>query len=321
MARTRRSFWTITLVSVAILAAIFYGTVEHYRVQIYQAAINLQIKQANMSKHHVQVGDFNIAYLESNGNDNKPVLLMVHGFSASKANWLALAVQLKDDFHMIALDLPGHGETTQLANKSYDLDRQVERLHAFMAALHKDRFAIIGNSMGGGISALYAATYPQQISHVILLDAAGITDVKSEYTKDVDAGINPLIVKSPKDFDYMLGFVMVHKPFMPWPLKQVSTEKLIQRAAINATIFSDLVGKHDYNFKDAITHITAPTLIGWGDHDRILAPGNAAIFKSLIPNAQIHMFKDVGHVPMMEVPKQCADVVRKFIQSSSQHAL
>ena len=315
-----RSVWLTILVLIGVLGTAIYGALEHYKFELYQAAMHARAEQARMSTHHIQVGEFNVAYLENDLRDKKPTLLMVHGFGASKENWLDLAIQLKDDFHMIAVDLPGHGETTQLKDKSYDLDAQVQRLHAFMAAIGIQHFSIIGNSMGGGITALYAGTYPDQIQSAILLDPAGITDVKSEYQRYLDEGRNPLIVRSPQDFDYLLSFVAARKPFIPWPLTEVSTEKMIRRSAMNAQIFKDITGAHEYDFKQAITRITAPTLVGWGDQDRVLAPGNAKIFQQLIPHSKIQLFTQVGHVPMLEVPAKCAQVVKDFIRQAGKIA-
>lgn len=297
----------------AFFAVAAYGLLDRYKVELYESAMALQEQSLRLKPLTVQVEGFEWSYLENDLRGQKPTLLMVHGFGAFKENWLDLATQLKDEFHLVLVDLPGHGASSFDPALRYDLDDQVQRLHAFTQAIGLQAFHIIGNSMGGGIAALYGGLYPEQISSVILLNPAGIRDVKSQYDQYLDKGENPLIVENEADFEFLVDFAMEQRPFIPWPFTTVSTQRMQQRKAKNDQIFSDLVGTHQFEFKDVITNITSPTLVVWGKQDRVLAAGNAVEFQRLIPHAQVALLEGVGHAPMLEIPVQCADLVRNFI--------
>lgn len=306
----------IVIAALAFVTVGAYGLLDHYKTELYHGALSLQQDNARLQARRAQAAGFDWAYLENDQRGIKPTLLMVHGFGASKENWLDLAAVLKDDYHTVLVDLPGHGETNFDPALHYDLDEQVERLHQFLATIGLTSFHMIGNSMGGAITAFYAATYPAQVQSAVLLNPGGITDVKSEYNKFLDQGQNPLIVEDEDDFDFLVQFAMEQRPFIPWPISAVSTEKMRQRKDINAHIFADIVGAHRYDFKAVIAQISAPTLVVWGKQDRVLAAGNATEFQRLIPGSQVALLEDVGHAPMLEIPQQCADMVRNFTQTS-----
>jgi len=300
----------------AVIAVAGYGLLDHYKMDVYHGAVALQADMAGLQKKQVNAAGFEWTYFENNLKGQKPTLLQVHGFGASKENWLDLSRHLKDDFHLVAVDLPGHGETTFNPALQYDLDDQVQRLHAFTQAIGIQQFHMIGNSMGGGISALYAGTFPDNVASVILLDPAGIFDAKSEFDDYLDKGENPLIVESEEDFAFLVDFVMVQAPPIPWPLSAASTIMMRERKPLNDQIFVDLTGEHDFVFKDVITRITAPALIVWGKQDRVLNADNASEFQRLIPASKVTLLDNVGHVPMMEVPADTADLVRSFTSVS-----
>ena len=302
----------IALGSLAFVTAAAYGLLDRYKMEVYQGALQLQADAAGLQPRQINVAGFDWVYLENGLKGQKPTLLLVHGFGASKENWLDLSRHLKDDFHLVLVDLPGHGETSFDPAQKYDLDDQVQRLHAFTQAIGISQFHMIGNSMGGGISALYAGTYPGTVASTILLNPAGIFDVRSEFDGYLDQGHNPLIVEDEEDFQFLVSFVMEQQPFIPWPISAASTEKLRQKKAVNDQIFADLTGAHDFVFKDVITHISNPTLIVWGKQDRVLAAGNAAEFQRLIPASKVALLEGVGHVPMMEIPAETATLVRDF---------
>lgn len=309
----------IGIFSTGILAAIAvagYGLLDHYKMDIYRNAVTLQADMAGLQKKQANAAGFEWTYLENTLKGQKPTLLQVHGFGASKENWLDLSRHLKDDFHLVAVDLPGHGETTFNPALEYDLDDQVQRLHAFTQAIGIQNFHMIGNSMGGGISALYAGTFPDDVAGIILLNPAGIFDAKSEFDNHLAKGENPLIVENEDDFAFLVDFVMVKAPPIPWPLSAASTIMMRERKPQNDQIFVDLTGEHDFVFKDVITRISAPALIVWGKQDRVLNADNASEFQRLIPASKVTLLDNVGHVPMMEVPVDTAALVRDFTSAS-----
>lgn len=308
----------LCLLSLLVLAG--YALLDHYKMEVYRGAMGLQQKAAGLHQRQIGTAGFDWAYLENDLKGQKPTLLQVHGFGASKENWLDLSRHLQHDFHLVLVDLPGHGETSFDPAVRYDIDDQVQRLHAFTQAIGIAQFHMIGNSMGGAISALYAATHPDNVASVMLLNPSGIFDAKSELDTHLQQGRNPLVVENADDFAFLVEFTMEQAPFIPWPLSAAATELMKQRRATNNLIFSHISGSHGYVFKDAITRITAPTLIVWGKQDRALNAANASEFQRLIPGSQVLLLDNVGHVPMLEIPAQTATMVQEWTATTAKAA-
>ena len=115
----------------------------------------------------------------------------------------------------------------------------------------------------------------------------------------------------------LMDFALEQKPFLPWPVASIMEQESIANANINEKIFKDIITEpHDYNFKQALTQIKAPTLIMWGRADRVIAVDNADVFQSLIPGAKKVIFEGVGHAPMIEIPKESAKVFIDFIKQA-----
>ncbi|MAD44203.1 MAG: alpha/beta hydrolase [Oceanospirillaceae bacterium] len=265
------------------------------------------------------VGDVQMNYMERQADG--PVVVLVHGFSANKETWLKLAAELPENYYLIAPDLAGHGETPAPDNGDYNLVRQAERIHALMAAKGIRRFHIAGNSMGGAISAIYATLYPQQLESLILIDSAGVDAPQpSLFMQSLAEGQNPLIATDKKSFEYRWNLIMEEPPFVPWPIRPAIVRKTINRADINREIFSDMLAtKETLNEKrfeqDLHRKVTMPTLILWGEKDHILDVSAAGVFKQLIPQAEVTIYPETGHVPQIEVPEETAASLVQFISS------
>lgn len=150
---------------------------------------------------------------------------------------------------MVAVDLPGHGQSFKDMNVRYDIDDQVRYLNTILGKLNVDRFHIAGNSMGGAISALYAATYPEKVASLVLLNPAGISTHRSQMADMLDRGENPLVVSTDDDFFELMDFAMEKKPFIPWPVSSVLAEKAVADKAIRERFLRILPGIISTTFK------------------------------------------------------------------------
>src|SRR5699024_9942075 len=86
-------------------------------------------RAAGLETHHLEADDSDIAYYE--GGDG-PVMVLVHGYGSDRTIWLSLAKELSDRFHLIIPDMPGWGDSSRIANGDYRIQKQAERLHAFL---------------------------------------------------------------------------------------------------------------------------------------------------------------------------------------------
>ncbi len=294
----------VVIAALVLLYFAFPGTV-------YKLAILAGQKAAGLTEKSVEVDDHRIAYLE--GGRGATVLL-IHGYSADRNNWLRFARYLTPKYHVVIPDLAGFGESSRLQGATYDIESQVKRLDRFAETLKLAKFHVAGNSMGGQIAGVYAAAHPQKVLSLGLFAPGGIqSPEKSELWKMLEKGTNPLLISSPDDFDRMLKMVFVKVPPMPYPVKKAAIEQAIRNRSFNEKIAGDLRNK-PLALEPFLSRIKAPTLILWGDRDNLLHVSSVPILEKAIPNHQTVIMKDCGHVPMMERPRETADHYLKFLK-------
>lgn len=316
MSFIRRSLLPLAAVSMLAMG----GCTNTQQDALYHKVVNMGRNVAGFELRTTDVGDVQMSYLERPGNG--PVVLLVHGFSANKDTWLRFTADLPEDWHVIAPDLAGHGDTPAPTDGDYGLVHQAERLHALMAKVGASKFHIAGNSMGGAISAIYATLYPEQVASLILIDAAGVdAPHPSDFIKGLADGKNPLIATDEASFENRWNLVMAKPPVLPWPLRPALIRDTIRRAAINREIFADMLATRDTleanHFEEQLTEkAKMPALILWGEKDQVLDVSMVDVFKQKLPQAQVKIFPGVGHVPMMEIPQETADAVSQFIASA-----
>lgn len=284
------------------------------RQGIYETAIGLERSSAGLEADTVMVDDLKIAYLRNHQAVDGDTIVMIHGFGANKDNWTRLAGHLTDDFNVYAIDLPGHGESSKPLDIGYRLEDQAGYVARIMKTLSVENAHIMGNSMGGAITALYAASYPERVKSAVLFDPAGILEYESELVDLVMDGDNPLIPKQPGDFERLMDFALEKKPFVPWPIMGVMEERAIANRDVNEVIFAAIRDAgFESDFRNAITRIQAPVLIIWGKEDRVINYRNGEVFAAAIPDARLELMEGIGHAPMVEAPEESAELFRAFL--------
>ncbi len=269
---------------------------------------------AGLDSRQVQVGDFNIHYYEG-GPQGAETILMIHGFGADKDNWPRFSRQLTARYHVIALDLPGFGDSSK-PEASYDVGTQVERLNTFVKALGIRKLHLIGNSMGGHIAALYAARHPEEVLSVALFNNAGINAPQaSELFKRLDRGdANPLLVRNADDFSSMLDLLFVEKPPLPESLKQHLAQRAMASHDFNQKIFNQLRERY-IPLEPELVKIQVPTLLLWGDQDQILDVSSIKVMQPLLKQPSVVIMQACGHLPMIERPEETAEHYQTFLDS------
>jgi len=288
----------------------------HYRYELYDLAIRFETDKAKLSAKRTSIDHQNYYYLSRDIKSPNKTVILLHGFSANKENWLRFSQNLPQNYQIFALDLLGHGEHDIKLDSTYSIESQVAYLHTFMSELIKQPVHIVGNSMGGAIASLYAATYPDDIKTLMLISPAGIHDIPSKMDKIIEEkGTNPLIAHSVDQFFEVVDFVMEDQPFIPDSILRVQAEKSVKRYELNQKIFSDIRQDLNKNLDQKFSRIQAQTLILWGKEDRVINVENIKRYAELIPNAKPRIIEDIGHLAMIEAPELAAQA---FIKLSSE---
>ena len=121
------------------------------------------------------------------GNAAAPPLLLVHGGLDHSRNWDYLAQALAADFHVVAPDLRGHGDSGWATGSSYSLADHVYDLTSLVKSEGFDKVAVVGHSMGGMVSLTYAGAFPERVSKLVVLD--GVTNFPARRPKPADVRI------------------------------------------------------------------------------------------------------------------------------------
>lgn len=268
-----------------------------------RTALALERRRAGLREASVDVDGTHVAYLHGGRGDT---LVLVHGFGADKYNFTRVAAHLTRHFHVVVPDLPGFGDSTRLDDAPYSFEAQTRRLHDVIAALGITRFHIGGNSMGGAISALYAAHYPEQLLSCWLLNPGGVEGCKdSEMAARYRAsGESILVMRKRGDFSRVVALASRRAPFLPYSVKRLLEERGMADQVLHTRIFDELATSPGINAQMAGCHV--PTLIVWGKEDRVLDVSGAELLHQAIPGSKLIVLDGIGHLPMLECPKRAA---------------
>ncbi|MGE3773688.1 MAG: alpha/beta fold hydrolase [Gammaproteobacteria bacterium] len=268
-----------------------------------ELALKLQRRAAGLATRETIVDGHRLVY--GDGGRGEP-LLMLHGFGATRDNFVLLARELTPHFRVITPDLPGYGDSGRQRDAAYTLEAQLARIDAFVTALGLERFHLAGNSMGGYLAAHYARLHPARVQSLWLIAPAGVTTAApSEVLAAIARGENPLLVHDEDDFDRIVDLCFVHPPYTPKQFRKVFARRSMRNAAFHAELFRQLF-ENALPFESSLQGLPVKTLITWGERDRILDASGAAILHALLPGSELHLMPDTGHVPMMERPRETA---------------
>lgn len=258
---------------------------------------------ARASVHEKTVGDHRWSYLESGEG---PLVVLVHGFTGAKENWLPLMRELKGR-RMIAPDLPGWGESERKAGADYGPLAQAERLHAFLASLGGKPVLAVGHSMGGQILGLLAVSHPDDLGPIVLMSSAGVAFKENQFGREVLAGRNPFQVTTRADVHRYLGIVFTDPPFVPWPVDAALAQRRAKDAAFEQKVL-DRIGRgpEALRLQYELGAIKSPVLLLWCRDDRVIDVSAAKVFAQGLHRSQTVILERCGHMPLMAVPQDVA---------------
>ena len=143
-----------------------------------------------------------LAYTVS-GATGRPVVVFLHGFLGNRGDWFDIEQLLSDQYRVLAIDLPGHGESLVAVEGCYIMPETAKMVLSTIALLHIERFHLVGYSMGGRLALYIALHFPQMVETLILESASpGIESLEERiHRRDSDAELAyRLLSRSPDSF-------------------------------------------------------------------------------------------------------------------------
>jgi pimeloyl-ACP methyl ester carboxylesterase len=258
------------------------------------------------------------------GNRSGRTLIFVHGFAASVHAWRPWIDRLRNDYRLIAIDLPGHGLTEAPASYRASVDSNADLVGKLADHAGVARFVLAGNSMGGAVSLVFAMKHAERLDGLVLVDAAGWPGEDGEkrggppgmfalFNNPIGRGVikwfdprmfatgglksayldETLVTKELVDRYGELALAPGHRDIL---LTQNSRSALLSSAA-------------------AFAKITVPTLVMSGEQDKLIPVDDSRAIAAAIPGAKLVIYPDGGHVPMEQLPDPSASDLRAFLDA------
>jgi pimeloyl-ACP methyl ester carboxylesterase len=273
---------------------------------------------ANKDSKFMDILGMKVHYRDEGVATDSVPLILLHGMSSSLNTWDSVVIDLKPHKRVISLDLPGFAITGPSPENAYNFPYYSKFIDSFTTRLKIKRFILVGNSMGGAISWNYALHNPSGLAKMVLVDAAG-------YPKKGESG--------------SLGFKLASTPVINNLLLYVTPKALVRKSL--ETVYFDqsrvtdaqVERFHDVAIREGnreaalqifkgsfkgdpnqIKSIKTPTLILWGDKDNLIGVNNVDNFLKDIQGSKAEIYKNIGHVPMEEVPGKVAASILGFVK-------
>jgi pimeloyl-ACP methyl ester carboxylesterase len=307
--------WLAAIVVVLVAALFIWG----YAPDTDAAAMKAKYGGGASRFVELQPG-LNVHYRDEGKRDGR-VLVLIHGSNASLHTWEPWVKILGNDYRIISMDLPGHGLTGVNPAGTYHNASYVRVVDGLLTKLGVDKAVIGGNSMGGGVSWMYALAHPEKTEALLLIDAGGQPQAKS--------------TKAP------IGFRVMTMPVIKELARVVAPRSMFESSikttmSVQSKIDDKLIDRYwELNrfpgnreatmkrfssprsmrttTKEALAGINAPVMIMWGEDDNLIPVSSARWFAEAIPTAKLVIYPKVGHIPMEEIPEQSAADVKAWL--------
>ena len=279
--------------------------------------------------HFIDLNGIRFHYLDW-GNPQLPHMVLLHGGSLTAHTWDLAALLLRDEYHIVALDQRGHGDTGWTPDADLDKDNWelvLDDTRLFLHALGYDRFVLVGMSMGGINSARYAARYPERLSAVCIVDVG--PELMQEGLLEME-----LYHKETETLRSFEAFLERSKQFMPHravehlryslthSLKQTAdgwTWKQDHRARHRRALLTEEERQAERDawtarFWTDFRAVAVPTLLMRGDWSKILSQKHAEELAAAMPDARLVVIPRATHNVHSDNPADFAQELRAFLR-------
>jgi pimeloyl-ACP methyl ester carboxylesterase len=266
------------------------------------------------------------------------VALLVHGLAGSHLTWMSVAGELARDHRVLAMDLPGFGRSP-LAGRRATISANIATLDQVIGQLGDGPIVLMGNSMGGLISLGVAAERPSKLAALVLVDPAFPQPRREVWRLDPFArrflftyALPRLALRRLARRAVALGPERIVRDVLalctvdPTLVDPALVAALIslEGERLNGSDWQDAIYEASRSlvrtlalrrhFERWVAAVTAPVLLIHGRRDRLVSHRSARAVADVRPDWEFHLLDDVGHVPMMEAPRQFLDVVEPWLK-------
>ncbi len=256
-----------------------------------------------MISDSIATGGHTLAFLRQGSG---PAVLIVHGIGGHKEDWKDVMATLADRHTVFAVDMIGFGGSIA-ASEDITVRTQVEALRNLIDAQGLDRASLIGNSVGGWVTATFASIYPSRVNRLVLVDVAGF---KAMFEGPPPVNFYPETVEEMRN-------LLTHVSANPAAHTLESAKQALgrlndsgDRKAASA-VFKGLFASP--RLEDVMPAIESPTLVLWGEQDNLFPHQIADMVCGHIRGAHKQLIGDAGHFPQLDNPVAFIKAVAEFL--------
>jgi pimeloyl-ACP methyl ester carboxylesterase len=261
-----------------------------------------------------------VNYVDLGSQDDHRPLVFVHGLSGQWQNWLENLPRFAASRRVVALDLPGFG-LSPMPSDDISIEYYGRVVAELCDRLDLSPAVLVGNSMGGFIAAEVAITRPEVVERLLLVSAAGVSQMQLMRSPAVALAKGGALLASSNVAQ--LRFVAQRPRLRHWVLSIVARYPSRLHGDLLLEGFMKGTGKPgfeqamlaclDYDFRERLPRIGCPTLVLWGEKDAIIPVADADRFVELVPGSRKIVLADTGHVPMAERPPAFNRILEEFL--------
>jgi pimeloyl-ACP methyl ester carboxylesterase len=271
--------------------------------------------------HTVEVNGERVAYLDV--GQGQPVIL-IHGFGGSMWQWEHQQQPLSAEFRLITPDLVGSGLSTK-PEIEYRPEQMLDYFIGFMDALRIRQATLVGNSMGAGLAIGMALTYPDRVSQLILIDGLPANVRERLTSPSIKRALDTAAPSWLASFgNWLFGGVMiesvlkeiVHDPALLTPAVIERSNRNRQRPGVIPPLMTvrDTLPLWESGFAKRIGEIRHPTLILWGEEDRVFPLPAGEDLQRTIKGSALVRIPNAGHIPQWERPDLANRAMIEFLR-------
>ena len=278
--------------------------------------------------------EFPVQHIALHGNDvayrcagEGPVLLLLHGIAGSSQTWEPAMAFLQHGYTVLAPDFLGHGRSAKPLG-DYSLGNHAAGMRDFLHSLDIERATVVGQSFGGGVAMQFAYQFPERCERLVLVDAGGLGREVSWMLRLVTLPaaeyVLPVVFSAPVRSvgDSVFGFlhdrgVRHARATEIWRSFTSLTESSSRQAFIRTMRAVIDPGGQSVSAMDRL-YLAAnmPTLIVWGENDKIIPLIHAYKAHEAIPNSRLEIMNGVGHYPHVEEPFRFVEILIDFLKTT-----
>jgi pimeloyl-ACP methyl ester carboxylesterase len=274
----------------------------------------MRARQRIGSADYMQLAGIRL-HVKDTGPRDAPALVLLHGFGASLQTWDGWAALLESDFRVIRYDLAGFGYTGPDPTGDYSDRRALQIQLALMDALGLERASLIGNSLGGKLAWKFAAAYASRVDRLVLIAPDGFASPGFRY------GQAPRVPFAVRLMPFFLPKTLLRTTLAaaygdPARLTEATVSRYYDMMCAPGNRNAIVARLGQVMLTDPVPElekITAPTLLLWGEKDRMIPVANAKDYLRAIPGATLVKLPGLGHVPFEEAPQASIGAVRRFL--------